>query len=106
MLNAMEGIEGGDMEEIQEEVNTEEPQFEEDEVALLMHAMCDKQAYNTIKIKGCVGKKPLTILIDSRSIYSFLDSGTDTRTKVAVSRAIPLAVIVANRQKTVPRCLH
>lgn len=73
MMNSVEGVEMETIKEIQEEVSMEEPQYEEEEVGVSMNAMCDKQACNTIKIKGQVGRKPLTILVDSGSTHNFLD---------------------------------
>lgn len=56
------------------------------------------QSSNTIKIRGMYKKRPLTILIDGRSIHSFTNVVVAKDTKVSVERPSSLSVTVASRQ--------
>lgn len=43
-----------------------------------MHALTRNPVHHTIKIKGVVTKKPITILTDSGSTHNFLDTEVDS----------------------------
>ena len=56
-----------------------------------------------VKIWGMAGKKAVVVLIDSRSIHSFLDEDTTKELRCPLQATLPLAITVANGSKMISK---
>ncbi|XP_026458919.1 uncharacterized protein LOC113359517 [Papaver somniferum] len=66
-----------------------------------LHALTGTISSDTIRIPGCVHKKAISILIDTGSTHSFIDSTLATSLNCFIAQTGSLLVTIANRDKTV-----
>jgi hypothetical protein len=95
-LHMIEGVEGGEDEEIGEFEDNMQWTDQIDEYGLSLNALADNDTYNTIRIKGNCQGQNLIILIDSGSTYSFINESTIKALNATTSKTTLLAVTVAN----------
>ncbi|GJY77978.1 reverse transcriptase [Tanacetum coccineum] len=67
----------------------------------LLHALSGVSTFQTMRVRGYVGKRPLHILIDCESTHNFLDTSAAKRLPCQLSATTPLRVHVANGSKMV-----
>lgn len=77
----------------------EEEHSEEELMEISMQALTGGIDHKTLRIAGLVGKKPISILIDSGSTHSFIDEKLAQELKYETSEIQPLSVTVANGEK-------
>ncbi|GJS46029.1 reverse transcriptase [Tanacetum coccineum] len=61
-----------------------------------LNALTGLNAYRTMRIKGCVGKNALHVLVDSWSTHNFLDLQVAKKLRCRLRKIYPLDVFVAN----------
>ncbi|GKA29324.1 reverse transcriptase [Tanacetum coccineum] len=66
-----------------------------------LHALSSVNTYQTMRIRGYVGKQPLHILIDYGNTYNFLDVSAAKKLPCQLIHTTPLRVDVANGSKMV-----
>ncbi|GKB47621.1 reverse transcriptase [Tanacetum coccineum] len=88
-----------DNEEIREE--NQAPMYTESFPYISLHALSRVNAFQTIRVRGYIGKQPLHILIDCRSTHNFLDTTTAKKLSCQLNATTPLRVDVANGSKMV-----
>nr|GEV09195.1 reverse transcriptase [Tanacetum cinerariifolium] len=64
-----------------------------------LHALSGVSTFQTMRVRGYVGKQPLHILIDCESTHNFLDTSAAKRLSCQLSATTPLRVDVANGSK-------
>ena len=73
--------------------------MEEVDSGVSLHALRGKSGPSTFKIKGYVGKKAISVLIDSGSTNSFIDEFLVNGLKLPTVKTTAITVIVANGDK-------
>ncbi|GJT68824.1 reverse transcriptase, partial [Tanacetum coccineum] len=61
-----------------------------------LNALSGVNTYRTIRVKGCMGRNALHVLVDSGSIHNFLDLQIAKKLGCMLRRICPLDVFVAN----------
>ncbi|XP_077232454.1 uncharacterized protein LOC143869781 [Tasmannia lanceolata] len=92
-------LEGVDDEPPETSEEIEEPP--EEELQISVYALAGSTSYHTMRIKGYIKRRPVTILIDSGSTHNFLDPEVAKRTECDVQPTNPLSVSVANGTKLI-----
>lgn len=87
-------------EELPEVIDEEELDYAE-EVSSSVKALNGNVIHTTLKVKGFVKKKPLTILIDSGSTHSFLDPRAADLLGCELKPTLKLMVTVADGGKVI-----
>lgn len=96
LLERADDDEGLDLEE-EEEDPTHKEKF--DEPLISVHALVGLTSYQTIRVKGHIKRRSVTILIDSRSTYNFLNLDTAKQTRCLIHKTNPLLVAVVDGSK-------
>ncbi|XP_026433313.1 uncharacterized protein LOC113330698 [Papaver somniferum] len=93
---------------VEEDVTVEEEVFEEEGetpvdsgMEISLHALTGTISGDTIRILGLLKKHKISILIDSGSTHSFIDSALSTKLHYEIQPNAHLLVIVANGERTV-----
>lgn len=92
----MQGVTSEDEIEASTVVEHVDAGTEMDAMGISMHALIDFIRQNTIKILGKASKTLITILVDSGSTISFLDTSVAQATECSIKDISPLRVAVAN----------
>ncbi|KAL5756334.1 hypothetical protein ACOSQ2_021080 [Xanthoceras sorbifolium] len=93
---------GNDHEEgAEEEVETEEEEAKnsKEEMSISHHALTGSAGLQTIRLRGKVRNREITILVDSCSTYNFLDPNTAKLTRVEVEETETLWVTIGGGEK-------
>ncbi|KAL4362255.1 hypothetical protein GQ457_04G013260 [Hibiscus cannabinus] len=87
-------------EELQEEAETEhkEDQLEKGDLEISINALTGSTWYSTLRIRGFIKGKPLSILVDSGSTHSFIIPRW-AKEGMEVVQTNPLAITVANGEQ-------
>ncbi|GJW64906.1 reverse transcriptase [Tanacetum coccineum] len=86
-----------DNEEIREE--NQAPMYTESFPHISLHALSRVNAFQTMRVRGYIGKQPLHILIDCGSTHNFLDTTAAKKLPCQLNATTPLRVDVANGSK-------
>ena len=70
----------------------------EDALQLSLHALCEKNGPQIMRIRGTCQKRMLRVLIDSGSTHNFLNEHLVGRLKCKLSPVMPWYVEIANGQ--------
>lgn len=87
----VEELEASDVDE-----PTEEEISEIVRTKILIHALIRALSFQTMRVKGLVGKRDLHILIDTGSIHNFLNDVTAADLKCTSLPMSPVQVTIAN----------
>lgn len=85
-------------EENEEEISYENNTKTEDPI-VLVHALFGSVSHQTMRIRGNIKKKAITILLDSGSTHNFLDPVVAKRTGCTIQSTSPMRVAVADGTK-------
>ncbi|XP_026444472.1 uncharacterized protein LOC113344718 [Papaver somniferum] len=82
-------------------MDTEEAPAVESDMEISLHALTGTVSADTIRIPGILHKKLISILIDTGSTNSFIDSSLAKEIQCLVTHTASLLVTVANGEKTI-----
>ena len=86
----------GEVEQVMEEDMVEQELVEENEPCISVNALAGGQNFQTMRVKGLVGDKIISILIDSGSTHNFVDITLAQSLKCKLDTIAPQAVTVAD----------